>query len=72
MTSDYRIKYLNSLIGNNSEQTPDQVIYNTDTGLGIEAFEGGIYINNARRAFILFAALIIILYILGDTSGGMT
>jgi len=68
MTSDYRIKYLNSLIGNNMEQTPDQVIYNTGTGLGIEAFEGGIYINNARRAFIIFAALILILYILDDSN----
>jgi hypothetical protein len=70
MTSDYRIKYINSLIGNSSNidssLSPDSLIYNNDTDVGVEAFEGGIHINNARKLFILFAALIIILYILGN------
>ena len=66
MSSDYRIKYINSLIGNESTQTPDSQIYNNDSGLGIEAFEGGIHLNNARTLFILFAAIIIILYIISD------
>lgn len=68
MTSDYRIKYINSLIGSSSDidLSPDSLIYSNDTDIGVEAFEGGIHINNARKLFILFAALIIILYILNN------
>ena len=72
MPSDYRLKYINSLIGNNvSDNTPDEYVYHDQNSLisqnninTEEGFEGGIHISNARAIFIIFAAIILILYVL--------
>lgn len=73
MPSDYRLKYINSLIGDTSNNlisantTPDDYIYHDQNSLisqDTEGFEGGIHLNNARAIFIIFAAIILILYVL--------
>ncbi len=76
MPSDYRLKYINSLIGETNNlisvnNTPDEYVYHDQNSLisqnninTEEGFEGGIHISNARAIFIIFAAIILILYVL--------
>jgi hypothetical protein len=65
MPSDYRLKYLNSIIGDGTDnKTPDEYINPDDNSGNTEGFEGGLHINNARAIFIIFAAIILILYVL--------
>lgn len=61
MSTDNRFKYINSQIAKlKSYDSIDSIFYNA------EGFEGGIYLNRARSLFIIFATIIIILYILDE------
>ena len=65
MPSDYRLKYINSLIGDGTNNnTPDEYLNPDENPVNTEGFEGGIHLHNARSIFIIFAAVILILYVL--------
>lgn len=69
MKSDYRLKYIDSKVAEMGGNIDDVNINNIDgfrNNNSIERFDGGINVNNSRVLFIIFATVIIILFILED------
>jgi hypothetical protein len=65
MPTDTRLKYINSQIADlGSSGLVDSIVDNSQ--LGLEAFEGGIHVGRARTMFLVFAAVIMILYVLDE------
>ena len=63
MPTDNRLKYIDSQIADlGSQGLVDSVV--DGSMMGLEAFEGGIHVGRARTIFLVFAAMIMILYVL--------
>ena len=71
MPTDNRLKYIDSQIANlGSQGLVDAVV---DSGMEgfmrfgeSEGFEGGVHLGRARTMFVVFAAMIMILYVLDE------
>jgi len=74
MPTDSRLKYIDSQIADlGSQDVVDQATNryadadSVNLGLeGFEGFEGGIHVGRARTIFLIFAAMIMILYVLDE------
>jgi len=75
MPTDSRLKYIDSQIADlGSQDVVDQATnrYSDSDNLGLEGFEGfegfegGIHVGRARTIFLVFAAMIMILYVLDE------
>jgi len=77
MPTDSRLKYIDSQIADiGSQDVVDQITNryadadSVNLGLegfeGFEGFEGGIHVGRARTIFLVFAAMIMILYVLDE------
>ena len=74
MPTDNRLKYIDSQIAElGSQGLVDAVVDNGMEGFrrfgeseGFEGFEGGVHLGRARTMFVVFAAVIMILYVLDE------
>lgn len=74
MPTDNRLKYIDSqiadlgsqdLVDSVTNQVADEEGFLVD-GIRVEGFEGGVHITRARAIFLIFAAIIMILYVLDE------
>lgn len=67
MPTDNRLKYIDSQIAElGSQDSVDKVIDGGPYDVMTEGFEGGVHLGRARVMFLVFAAMIMILYVLED------